>query len=175
MTAIDVSPGLLEVAREKATAADVNVSFFDMDAREMPFDQEFEAAISICQGAFGLMGGDDPVVLRKIAEAVRPHGLVVLTAFSALFEARHPRSEADFDADAGVVHEQTTITTMSGAEQEVDLWTNVYTPRELRLLAIGVGLIPEEIWAVEPGGFARRPPDLDHPEFMLLARRPDWS
>jgi hypothetical protein len=48
----------------------------------------------------------------------------------------------------------------------------VYTPRELRLLAIGVGLVPEEVWSVEPGDFAKRPPDLDHPEFMLVAKRP---
>jgi len=174
VTGIDVSPGLLAVARDKTAESGVSVSLFEMDAREMPFHEEFDAAISICQGAFGLMGGDDPVVLRKIAEAVRPEGKVLLTAFSALFEAGHPRPEADFDPDAGVVHEATTIKTRDGEDRTVDLWTNVYTPRELRLMAIGVGLIPEEIWAVEPGAFARRPPDLEHPEFMLLARRPQW-
>nr|MBA3348963.1 hypothetical protein [Actinomycetota bacterium] len=47
----------------------------------------------------------------------------------------------------------------------------VYTPRELRLLALGVGLIPDAVWAVEAGGYARRAPDLDHPELMLLAHR----
>jgi SAM-dependent methyltransferase len=175
VTGIDISAGLLAVARDNASAEEVNLSLFQMDAREMPFEEEFDAAISICQGAFGLMGGDDPVVLRKIAAAVKPEGKVVLTAFSALFEASHPRPEATFDADAGVVHESTVIKTADGADREVDLWTNVYTPRELRLMAIGVGLIPEEIWAVEPGDFARRAPDLEHPEFMLLARRPEWS
>ncbi len=55
----------------------------------------------------------------------------------------------------------------------MDLWTSVYTPRELRLLAIGVGLIPEEVWSVEPGGYAQRKPDLEHPELMVVARKPN--
>jgi hypothetical protein len=28
------------------------------------------------------------------------------------------------------------------------------------------------LWSVEPGDYARRPPDLDHPEFLVIARRP---
>jgi hypothetical protein len=138
----------------------------------MPFDDEFDAVISICQGGFGLMGDDDPLVLKRMAEAARPEGRVVLTAFSALFEARHPRPEASFDVDAGVVHEKTSVKDESGADQEVDLWTGVYTPRELRLLALGCGLIPSDVWSVEPGDFARRRPGFDHPELMLVARKP---
>jgi hypothetical protein len=30
----------------------------------------------------------------------------------------------------------------------------------------------EAIWSVSPGEYDRRPPDLDHHEFLLLARRP---
>jgi hypothetical protein len=29
------------------------------------------------------------------------------------------------------------------------------------------------VYSVCPGEFARRPPDIEHPEFMLVARRPD--
>ena len=69
-------------------------SFFQVDARQMPFDDEFDAVISICQGGFGLMGKDDSVVLRRMAEAVRPGGIVVLTAFSAYFAAREQTRRA---------------------------------------------------------------------------------
>jgi cyclopropane fatty-acyl-phospholipid synthase-like methyltransferase len=34
------------------------------------------------------------------------------------------------------------------------------------------GLEPVGIWSVEPGDYARRPPDLEHPEFLVIARRP---
>lgn len=172
VTGVDVSSRFLEIAAADARAAGVSASFFEVDARRMPFDDEFDVVISICQGAFGLMGGDDSIVLRRMTEALKPGGRVVLTAFSSLFEAGHPRSEASFDVDAGVVHEKTTVKDEKGNEKEVDLWTGVYTPRELRLLAIGVGLAPEEVWSVEPGDFEKRPPDLDHPELMMVARKP---
>jgi hypothetical protein len=70
------------------------------------------------------------------------------------------------------MHEVTTVKDPDGTEREVDLWTSVYTPRELRLLAVGVGLMPEHVWAVDPGDYARRPPDAEHAELMLTARRP---
>jgi SAM-dependent methyltransferase len=172
VTGVDVSRRFLDIAAEAARAAGVGAAFFHVDARQMPFDDEFDAVISICEGAFGLMAGDDSTVLKRMAEAVRPGGRVVLTAFSALYEACHPRDEATFDPDAGVVHELTTVKDEAGADHEVDLWTSVYTPRELRLMALGTGLIPEDVWSVEPGAFEKRGPNLDLPELMLVARRP---
>lgn len=172
VTGVDISRSFLDIAAEDARAAGVAAAFFEVDARQMPFDDEFDAVISLCQGGFGLMGADDALVLRRITEAARPGGIVILTAFSSLFEARHPREDATLDPDAGMVHEVTTIKAAGGREQTVDLWTGVYTPRELRLLAIGTGLIPEAVWSVEPGDYAERPPDLEHPELMLVARKP---
>ena len=172
VTGVDVSSRFLELAAQGAREAGVSASFFEVDARRMPFEDEFDAVVSICQGAFGLMGGDDSIVLRRMTEALKPGGRLALTAFSALFEASRPRPEAMLDVDAGLVHEKTTIKNEQGAEREVDLWTGVYTPRELRLLAIGVGLVPEDVWSVEPGAFARHAPGLEYPELMLLARKP---
>jgi SAM-dependent methyltransferase len=172
ITGVDVSATLLELAVEAARAAGVAASFFEVDARGMPFDDEFDAVLSICQGGFGLMGVDDDVVLRRMTEAARSGGRVVLTALNALHEARYPRPGASLDVDAGVVHERTTVVDEAGVGREVDLWTNVYTPRELRLLALGVGLVPESVWGAEPGSSARRAPDIDLVELMLVARKP---
>jgi SAM-dependent methyltransferase len=175
ITGVDISGRFLELAADAARAAGVAASFFEVDARRMPFDDEFDAVLSICQGAFGLMGGDDSIVARRMAEAARPGGRVVLTTCNALFEARRARRAAHFDIDAGVVHEVTAVRDEAGSEVNVDLWTSVYTPRELRLLAIGVGLVPEAVWGVEPGDFARRPPDIERPELMLVARKPETT
>jgi ubiquinone/menaquinone biosynthesis C-methylase UbiE len=172
VTGVDVSPRFLELAAQAARDAGVGAAFFEVDARQMPFDVEFDAVISICQGGFGLMGKDDALVLRRMAEATKSGGRVVVTAFSSYFEAREARPEAHLDVDQGVMHELSTITDESGASSEVDLWTSVYTPRELRLLSLGVGLVPESVWSVTPGDYARRPPDLEHPEFMLVAKKP---
>lgn len=172
VTGIDVSRRFLELAAEDARAAGVKPALFEVDARQMPFEAEFDAVISLCQGGFGLMGADDPLVLRRMMEALKPGGILVMTAFSALFEARHPRAEADFDADHGLVHERAPIKDEDGVERHMDMWTGVYTPRELRLLAIGTGLVPEHVWSVAPGDYAKRKPDLEHPELMLVARKP---
>jgi SAM-dependent methyltransferase len=172
VTGVDVSRRFLDIAAVRARSAGVGAAFFQVDARQMPFDDEFDAVISICQGAFGMMGSDDALVLRRMGEAARPGAPLAVTAFSAYYEARAARPEATLDADAGLVHERSTITDESGRRHEIDLWTGVYTPRELRLLSIGVGLLPEAVYSVEPGRFAERRADCDLPEFLLVARKP---
>jgi SAM-dependent methyltransferase len=174
VTGIDVSLRFLEIAAEAARTAGVGAAFFEVDARQMPFEDEFDAVISICQGGFGLMGADDSLILRRMMEAAKPGAKVVLSAFSAYFQvANLERSAATtFDADAGVVHEDAHIKDEAGVELEVEMWTSVYTPRELRLLALGVGLLPETVWSVTPGDYRRRRPDTEHPEFLLVARKP---
>ncbi len=176
---VDISARFVEVARRDAPPG---VTFAREDARDLGFDAEFDAAISLCQGAFGLQGGPaatadadrtgDAPVLAGIARALRPGGRAAVSAFSAYFQVRHLAEGTTFDADAGVAHERTVIKDEQGRDAETDLWTTCFTPRELRLLARRVGLEPEHVWAVEPGRYARRPPDLDHPEHLLVARRP---
>ncbi len=172
VTGIDISRTFLDIAAADAAAAGVKPAFFEMDAREMPFGEEFDAVIALCQGAFGLMGDDDSLILRRMWAAAKPGAVIALTAFSSYFEAAHPRDGATFDLDSGLVHESTKVIDESGGSHDVDLWTGVYTPRELRLLAIGCGLVPEAIYGVEPGDYDARPPSIDLPELLLVARRP---
>ena len=174
VTGVDISPRFLELARDRANELGLagRIALFDCDARTMPFESEFDAVIAVCEGAFGLMGKDDALVLRRMMEAAKPGGRVVLTAINAYADVLLNRPEAELDADLGVMHERTVVTSPSGERKEVDLWTSVYTPRELRLMAIGVGLDPEHVWGVDPGDFDRRAPDVTRAELMLVARRP---
>jgi SAM-dependent methyltransferase len=162
VTGVDVSQRFLDIAADRARAAGVAAGFFVCDARRMPFGDEFDGVISLCQGGFGLMGDDDSLVLRRMAEAARPGGRVVATASNAYFVSSHIPERARLDVDAGVLHEVVIIKSERGTDEEVELWTSLYTPRELRLLAIGVGLAPESVWAVDPGDYARRLPDGAH-------------
>lgn len=177
---VDISARFVELATA-ATVPGTAVTFSRGDARALGFDGDFDAVISLCQGAFGLAGmpgaplaaDPDGSILAGMARALRPGGLVALSAFSAYFQVRHLDPEVGaFDADAGVNHERTEIRDEAGRRAEVDLWTSCFTPRELRLLARDAGLAVEGLWAVRPGEYARRPPDLDHEEFLLVARRP---
>jgi SAM-dependent methyltransferase len=178
---VDISQRFVDLASDGAPDA---ATFERGDARRLSFDAEFDAAISLCQGAFGLAGGagapapdlqgsdPDGAILAGMARAVRPGGVVALSAFSAYFQVRYLEEADAFDADAGVNHERTVIKDEAGQDAEHDLWTSCFTPRELRLLARAAGLEPLHVWSVTPGDYARRPPDLDHPEFLLVARRP---
>ncbi len=141
------------------------------DARQLPFaGGSFDAAISLCQGGFGLLGGDDDGrVLVEMAEAVKPGGRVAVTAFSAYFAVRHLEPGDTFDAGAGVNHERAEVRSPEGDIDTFDLWTTCFTPRELRLLAAAAGLRVTGLWTVSPGAYARLPPDLEHPEFLLIA------
>jgi SAM-dependent methyltransferase len=183
---VDVSATFVELAR---TDAPPGCSFVRADARDLPalagrdarFAGGFDAAVSLCQGAFGLpdptagvlAAEPDAAVLAGMAAAVRPGGRVALSAFSAYFQLRYLDDANTFDAATGVHHERTVVKSPDGVDREVDLWTSCWTPRELRLLARSVGLEPEAVWGVSPGAYARNPPGTEHHEYLLVAHRSD--
>jgi SAM-dependent methyltransferase len=165
---IDISAPFIELARAEAPAG---ATFEVGDARHLAFEAEFDVAISLCQGGFGLVGDKDPDVLVGMARALKPGGAVVCSAFSAYFAIRFLEDTDNFDAAAGVNHERSTLKNEAGDEKEFDLWTSCFTPRELRLLCERAGLEVAELWSVTPGAYRRDPPDLDHPEWLVVARK----
>lgn len=180
---IDISARFVELARVDAP---FGVTFERVDARAMTYVAEFDAVISLCQGAFGLASGPgdaaepwgpaepdpDGGVLNGMARALRPGGRLAMSAFSAYFQVRFLEDADHFDADRGVNHERTILRNEAGVVAEHDLWTSCFTPRELRLLTARAGLDLEHLYAVTPGAYATNPPDLDHPEYLVIARRP---
>lgn len=169
---IDISQTFVDIARTDAPAGAI---FKRMDAREMPFESEFDAVICLCQGAFGLMtaDGDDERVLGHMSRALRPGGRLALSAFNSYFAVKY-HEDASFDADLGVSHEVTEVLSPTGESLSVDLWTGCYTPRELRLLCARVGLEVEHLWSVEPGAYRPSPPTVESPEFMVIAFTPPF-
>jgi SAM-dependent methyltransferase len=141
------------------------------DARQLPFAAgSFDAAISLCQGGFGLLGGtEDGAVMAEMARVVRPGGRLALSAFSAYFAVRHLEEGDTFHPDQGVNHERAEVRDPDGRAATFDLWTACFTPRELRLMAAACGATVLGLWSVTPGSYARRPPDLQHPELLMLA------
>jgi SAM-dependent methyltransferase len=191
---VDISQRFVDLASQGAPDG---VEFRRVDARALPFDEEFDAVISLCQGAFGLAAGGphvdradggpvtpagllaagaeadpDARVLDGMARALRPGGRLAVSAFSAYFQVRWLEGTDSFDVAAGVNHERTVLRSPEGREVTHDLWTTCFTPRELRLLAARAGLEVRDLWSVTPGEYARRAPDLDHPEFLMVALRP---
>jgi SAM-dependent methyltransferase len=169
---VDTSPDFVALAR--ATAGDLAVEFHEADVRELPYVDEFDAVLCLCQGGFGLLGGDEGEldVVSRFAAALRPGGRLALSAFSSYFVVRHLDPGETFDADTGVNHEEAVVRDAEGRERTFDLWTTCYTPRELRLVAARAGLAVDGVFGVQPGRYARDQPSIDVPEHLLLAHRP---
>jgi SAM-dependent methyltransferase len=171
---VDISRRFVDIA---AAGAPPGASFVRADARDLRCDAEFDAAISLCQGAFGLAGGPaapldaDGDVLAGIARALRPGGVAAVSGLSAYFQVRWLEDTDSFDADAGVNHERTEVRDESGVAAPAELWTTCFTPRELRLLAARAGLAVRSMWSVTPGAYAADPPTIDSPEFLMVAAR----
>ena len=166
---IDISQRFIDLATQDAPSG---ASFERMDARSLPFRAEFDAAICLCQGAFGLMTvpGENQSVLTGIEAAVKPGGMIALSAFSSYFAVKYHET-ATFDAATSITHERTEIRNEAGEASEVDLWTTCFTPRELRLMCEQAALDVVDIWSVEPGAYQRTPPSTETPEFLVIARR----
>ena len=70
---VDLSPDFVALAEE--AAGELPATFELLDVRDLAYASEFDAAICLCQGGFGLLGGeDDEGVIARIAAAVRPGG-----------------------------------------------------------------------------------------------------
>lgn len=175
VTGIDISADFVALARQAAAEEGFETCTFAVaDAATSTYDGEFDAVISLCQGGFGLPrhGADDDAVFGALVRAGKPGAALAVSAFSAYFQVRFLEDHDTFDADRGVNHEQATVKGPDGDERAFDLWTSCWTPRELRLLAHRHGLTDVRVHGVTPGRYEAAPPDLDCPEFLLLARVP---
>lgn len=190
VVAVDLSERFLEVGEDIAVREGVSdrIEWHRLDARDMAADPRVadrgvDAAISLCQGAFGLGGppsAEDPfnlapdaAVLGGVLRSLRPGGRLAVSAFSSYFQVRWIESTDDFDAATAVNHEHTELLDEERSAAPAQLWTTCYTPRELALLAERVGLAVDHVWSVSPGDYQRRAPHLDSHEFLLVGHRPE--
>jgi SAM-dependent methyltransferase len=173
---VDVSPALVEVARSSAPDG---VSFAVGDARrlhDVPAVRDaratFDVAWTLCQGAFGTSPTTDGRVLAALATAVRPGGTVVVTAFHALFAARHLVAGDAYDVVHGVHHQRTEVRGPDHGRRTFDLWTTAYTVGEVRRRCADAGLEVVSAVGCEPGRYDSDELRLDDPEILVVARRP---
>ena len=171
VVAIDLSSDFLNVARARALEAGVAISFFEMDARDMPFDEEFDAVMSICEGAFSL-GLDDLKILRGMTKALKPGGRLATAAVNVFFVTRFLLKDgAEFDPAKMLYKETVDVLGEDGSTVSFAMWNSCYTPRELEWIANGAGLDPLFVYGISPGDYRQESPGFDHPELLLLARK----
>lgn len=169
---IDTSSKFLGIARERASEAGAPVSFFEMDALALPFEDEFDVVISICEGAFGL-GLDDLKILRAMTRALKPGGHAAVAAPNTFYVLGQVEGPAEFDPVTSLFQRSVKdVPGEDGSTKDLTMWSSCYTPRELEWLANGAGLDPEIVNGIAPGAFGADVPTREHPELLLLARKP---
>ena len=173
---VDVSPSLVA----HANRFDVEGCTFAVgDARglrDVPAvtsGAPYDVAWTLCQGAFGTHPTTDRLVVEAMASLVRPGGTVVVTAFHALFAARHLVEGDAYDVVHGVHHQRTEVRGHDHARRDFDLWTTAYTVGEVVRRCEDAGLAVLEVVGCEPGRYDATEVRLDDPELLVVCRRED--
>jgi 2-polyprenyl-3-methyl-5-hydroxy-6-metoxy-1,4-benzoquinol methylase len=170
VTGIDLSEAQLCRARDKAAAAGVAVDFQRRDATQPHFQQEFDAAIMFCEGAFPLMETDEKnhAVLLQAGAALRPGGKLLLTTLNALFPLFHSVKEFFSANESGAVTDKLTFDLLTFREQAELTFTDdagqthtvttserYYTPPEMRWLLQTAGFAKVDLFGCRLGQFSR--------------------
>jgi ubiquinone/menaquinone biosynthesis C-methylase UbiE len=163
---VDISAGLLRAAVPQAGG------FVLADARRLPLRPgSVDAALSVCQGGFGVSRTGDAAVLSELARVTRPGGRVVVTAFSMPFAVRWAGPDDAFDLGRGLVWTPAEVRAGQGERRSYDLWTTCYSPPELAAAIRRAGFRLEGVFGVEPGAYGRAEPTVEHPELLTIASR----
>ncbi len=180
MTGVDLSRGMLEQARTAALEASVDIEWVRADVSEALPAGPYDAALCLCEGAFGLLGElDDPNdhesrILRNINRVLRPNSLFVLTASNGMALMRRFTDEdvlnGRFDPDTSVEAYELEYDTPSG-KRTIAVRERGFTPGELALLLRAAGFDVENIWGGTAGKWGRRKVELDEIEIMIVGRK----
>lgn len=91
LTGIDLSESQLARAKEKAIKENLKIDFQKHDARNLPFNKEFDAAIMLCEGGFALMETDEMnfEILKSVTKSLRDKSKFIFTTLNGLFPLYH--------------------------------------------------------------------------------------
>jgi ubiquinone/menaquinone biosynthesis C-methylase UbiE len=180
VTGIDMSSGMLDEARKAADKANVKVEFIHADASEYKPQNQYDAAICLCEGAFALIGMDeDPLthdlaILRNINRALKADAKFIQTTLNGLEKIRKYTKE---DIEKGVFDPYTLVETVPmeyetpEGKKSVMVSEKGYVASELKLVLSMAGFETLNIYGGTAGNWGRRVIDPDEIEIMAIARK----
>jgi cyclopropane fatty-acyl-phospholipid synthase-like methyltransferase len=176
MVGVDISDGHIGVAKRLAREQQLEIEFLIADARDMKFNAEFDAAICLCEGAFGIAGDElgHRQILAGTAKALRPNAPFVLTAINALSAVRNLPNPGTirFDPYTLTSYSKWTPTNPEGETREFDGYCTAFTYRELKWLLEGAGFAVQHAYGCVAGVFETKALTLEDIEIMMIARKP---
>jgi SAM-dependent methyltransferase len=180
VTGVDRTRFHLDLARERARLAGVDVELVEADMREFRRPAAFDLALSLFT-SFGYFDArdDDLRVLRNVRTSLRDRGALVIDVLGKEWLARHfqpTRSRALPDGtvliDRSTVVDDWTrvenrgILIRDGRSRTFRLRLNVYSGLELRDRLLQAGFATVRLY----GGLDGRPYDLDAARLVAVAR-----
>jgi SAM-dependent methyltransferase len=183
VTGVDLSEPSLTLAREAAAAEDLDVELVHSDMREIPFREEFDAAVDLFT-SFGYFETEheDERALAAIAHSLKPGGALLLETINGAALLRVFRAETWNELEDGTLMlEHRSYDLLSGrndvvwkfvrpdgSRSELRHSLRLYTVAEIVSMLRRVGLEVERSW----GGWDGAELTLDSGiRFLVLARK----
>ncbi|WP_197687242.1 class I SAM-dependent methyltransferase [Aquiflexum balticum] len=172
ITGIDLSASQLKRAKEKAALLDLQINFIEADARELPFLNEFDAAIMLCEGGFPLMETDEMnfEILKQVTKSLKNKGKFIFTTLNGLFPLYHSveaftnkengstgttyRSNT-FDLMTFRDHSITDFIDDDGNKKSIESNERYYVPSEIKWILKSLGYTKIDINGAHLGAFSR--------------------
>ncbi|MFW6389461.1 MAG: class I SAM-dependent methyltransferase [Marinilabiliaceae bacterium] len=172
VTGIDLSGSQLQKAKEKAQSAGLEINFQKQDARKLPFQNQFDAAIMLCEGGFPLMETDEMnfEILRNVTDALKTPAKFIFTTLNGLFPLFHSVEKFcaanaqegnatyrnnKFDLMTFRDYNTTQITDDSGNQITIESNERYYIPSEITWLLKSLGYQKIDIFGAKLGAFSR--------------------
>ena len=175
---VDISAGMLSEAKKKAKAAGVTVEWIHSDAARFSLDKDFDGAICLCEGAFGLLGSRDDAIeqplaiLRNISRALKLTAKSLFTVLNGLAMIRkHAQDDVEQDRfDPLTISEESDYSPAEG-HPAMRITERAFVPTELVLLFRLAGMAVLDMWGGTAGNWKRARIDLDEVEIMIVAQK----
>jgi 2-polyprenyl-3-methyl-5-hydroxy-6-metoxy-1,4-benzoquinol methylase len=172
VTGIDLSESQLNRAREKAKRENLAIDFQCQDARDLPFHNEFDVAIMLCEGGFPLMETDEMnfEILTSVTHSLKKQGKFIFTTLNGLFPLYHSVEEfcASESEPGNMTYKSNTFNLMtfrdhnvtefdddSGNKGTVECNERYYVPSEINWLLKSLGYQTIGIFGAKLGAFSR--------------------
>jgi len=189
VTGVDLSEDQIKRAREKAGEAGLTIEFQTQDARNLPFDGEFDLAIMLCEGGFSLMETDEMnfEILKNATKALTNKGKLIFTTLNGLFPLFHSVKEfyasqqkegqsqckdCSFDLMTFRDHNTAVFEDDSGNKKELKCNERYYVPSEITWLLKTLGYTKIDIFGAKLGEFSRNDKlTTDDFEMLIVAEK----
>ena len=172
VTGVDLSGDQIKRAREKAQEAGATIDFQIQDARDLPFDDEFDLAIMLCEGGFSLMETDEMnfEILKNATKALKDKGKLIFNTLNGLFPLFHSVNEfyksaqkedqsqckeCSFDLMTFRDHNTVVFEDDLGNKKELKCNERYYVPSEITWLLKTLGYKKIDIFGAKLGAFSR--------------------